>query len=58
MYGRELTDAEVRSGARVAVVNERFAAAFGATGEAVGHQLTMDDVAGSLPRVPYFRGSV
>jgi len=41
LYGREFTDAEVRSGARVAVVNERFAAGFGATADAVGRQLTM-----------------
>ena len=40
--GREFTDAEVRSGARVAVVNERFAAGFGASEDAVGHQLTME----------------
>ena len=40
LYGREFTDAEVHSGASVAVVNERFAAGFGAPSEAVGHQLT------------------
>ena len=40
LYGREFTEAEVRSGARVAVVNERFAAGFGAPQDAVGHQLT------------------
>jgi putative ABC transport system permease protein len=40
LYGREFTDAEVRSGADVAVVNERFAAGFGAPKDAVGHQLT------------------
>jgi putative ABC transport system permease protein len=39
--GREFTDAEVRSGAKVAVVNERFAAGFGAPEEVVGHQLTI-----------------
>jgi predicted permease len=39
--GREFTEAEVRSGAKVAVVNERFAAEFGATHDAVGHQLTI-----------------
>jgi putative ABC transport system permease protein len=43
LYGREFTDAEVRSGARVAVVNEKFAAAFGAPEDAVGHLLTNDD---------------
>src|SRR5208283_2984135 len=41
-YGREFTDAEVRSGAKVAVVNERFAAGFGAPEDAVAHQLTID----------------
>jgi predicted permease len=40
LYGREFTDAEVRAGAKVAVVNERFAAGFGAPHDAVGHQLT------------------
>ena len=39
--GREFTEAEVRSGAKVAVVNERFAAEFGAPHDAVGHQLTI-----------------
>jgi len=42
LYGREFTDAEIRSGATVAVVNERFAAGFGAPEDAVGHQLTID----------------
>jgi putative ABC transport system permease protein len=41
LYGREFTEAEVRSGAKVAVVNERFAAGFGAPRDAVGHQLTI-----------------
>jgi len=40
LYGREFTEGEVRSGARVAVVNERFAAGFGAPRDAVGHLLT------------------
>jgi putative ABC transport system permease protein len=40
LHGREFTDAEVRSGAKVAVVNERFAAGFGAPEEVLGHQLT------------------
>jgi ABC-type antimicrobial peptide transport system permease subunit len=40
LYGREFTEAEVRSGARVAVVNERFAAGFGVPKDTVGHQLT------------------
>jgi len=43
LYGREFTEAEVRSGARVAVVNERFAAGFGAPRDAVGHLLTNGD---------------
>jgi ABC-type antimicrobial peptide transport system permease subunit len=42
LCGREFTDAEVRSGAEVAVVNERFAAGFGAPEDAVGHQLTIE----------------
>jgi len=41
LYGREFTEAEVRSGAKVAVVNERFAAGFGAPQDAVDHQLTI-----------------
>ena len=41
LYGREFTDAEVRSGAKVAVVNERFAAGFGAPQDVVSHQLTI-----------------
>jgi putative ABC transport system permease protein len=41
LYGREFTDAEVRSGAKVAVVSERFAARFGAPAEAAGKQLTI-----------------
>lgn len=43
LHGREFTDAEIRSGASVAVVNERFAAGFGAAQDAVGHQLTSSD---------------
>ena len=42
LYGREFTDAEVHAGAKVAVVNERFAAEFGAPEDAVGHQLTSE----------------
>ncbi len=42
LYGREFTNAEVRAGAKVAVVNERFAAEFGAPEDAVGHQLTSE----------------
>jgi hypothetical protein len=41
LYGREFSEAEVRSGARVAVVNERFAAGYGAPQDAVDHQLTI-----------------
>jgi predicted permease len=40
LYGREFNDAEVRSGAKVAVVDERFASTFGAPSDAVGRQLT------------------
>ncbi|HMH08976.1 MAG TPA: FtsX-like permease family protein, partial [Terriglobales bacterium] len=47
LYGREFTEAEVRSGAKVAVVNERFAAGFGVPKEAVDHQLTIQ---GDPPR--------
>jgi putative ABC transport system permease protein len=42
LYGREFTEAEVRSGTKVAVVNERFASAFGLPPDAVGRQLTME----------------
>jgi len=41
LYGREFSDAEVRSAARVAVVNEPFASEFGAPEDAVGRQLTI-----------------
>ena len=47
LYGREFTEAEVRSGAKVAVVNERFAAGFGEAKNAVDHQLTVE---GDPPR--------
>jgi len=40
LAGREFTDAEVRSRARVAVVNERFAREFGFPMEVIGRQLT------------------
>ncbi|HXW93064.1 MAG TPA: ABC transporter permease [Terriglobales bacterium] len=43
LYGREFTDAEIRSGAMVAVVNERFAAGFGAPQDVLDHQLTIGD---------------
>ncbi len=42
LYGREFTEAEVRLGAKVAVVNERFASVFGPPQDAVGHQLTVE----------------
>jgi len=42
LYGREFTEAEVRSRAKVAIVNERFASGFGPPQDAVGHQLTTD----------------
>jgi predicted permease len=41
LYGSEFNDAEVRSEAKVAVVNERFALGFGAPEDAIGHQLTI-----------------
>ena len=40
LYGREFTEPRIHSGARVAVVNQRFAAEFGAPQDAIGHQLT------------------
>jgi putative ABC transport system permease protein len=43
LYGREFSEAEVRSGANVAVVNERFAAGFGAPQDTVGHLVTNGD---------------
>jgi hypothetical protein len=42
LYGREFTEAEVRFGAKVAVVNERFAAGFGAPQNALNHRLTIE----------------
>jgi predicted permease len=52
LYGREFTEAEVRSGAKVAVVNERFAneqftAGFGPPQDILNHQLTIE---GDTPR--------
>jgi hypothetical protein len=41
LYGREFTEAEVRSGAKVAVVNSRFAGEFGAPAEVLGCRLTV-----------------
>jgi len=43
LYGREFTGAEVHSGARVAVVNQRFAEGFGPLQDAIGHQLTNEN---------------
>ena len=42
LAGREFSGAEVRSGAKVAMVNERFAEGFGGPENIVGHQLTME----------------
>ncbi len=41
LYGREFSDAEVRSGAQVAVVNEQFTSQFGQPVEALGHRVTL-----------------
>jgi putative ABC transport system permease protein len=41
LYGREFTDAEVRSDADVAVVNEQFASEFGSPADVLDHQLTL-----------------
>ncbi len=41
LYGREFSDAEVRSGAKVAVVNEQFANQFGQPADALGHEVTL-----------------
>lgn len=41
LYGREFTDAEVRSATRVAIVNEVFARWFGEPRDALGHSLTI-----------------
>jgi putative ABC transport system permease protein len=40
LRGREFTEAEIQSGARVAVVNELFASEFGSPADAVGRQVT------------------
>jgi predicted permease len=39
LAGREFTALEVQGNARVAIVNERFAAQFGSAADALGHQL-------------------
>jgi putative ABC transport system permease protein len=49
LFGREFNDAEVRSGAKVAVVNEQFARAFGSPADAIGRELTQ---ANAPPFVP------
>jgi hypothetical protein len=41
LFGREFTEAELRSHARVAVVNERFAQEFGPPSAAVGHVIAV-----------------
>jgi putative ABC transport system permease protein len=41
LYGREFTDAEVRSDADVAVVNEQFASEFDSPADVLDHQLTL-----------------
>ncbi|SPE36954.1 conserved membrane hypothetical protein [Candidatus Sulfopaludibacter sp. SbA6] len=40
LAGRDLTDADVHSGARVAVISEHFAAEFGGPAEVLGRQVT------------------
>jgi len=47
LYGREFTDAEVRSDAQVVVVNERFAKEFGSAADALEHEVTIGE---STPR--------
>jgi len=49
LFGREFNDAEVRSGAKVAVVDERFAREFGSPADAVGRQLTIADAPPFVP---------
>jgi putative ABC transport system permease protein len=39
--GREFSDAEIRAGERVAVVNQQFASSFGNMRDIIGHQLTI-----------------
>jgi predicted permease len=40
LFGREFTEAEVRSDTKVAVVSESFASQFGEPGNAIGHEVT------------------
>ena len=47
LYGREFTADEVRTGASVAVVNQHFAAGFGAPRDVLNHELTNE---GDTPR--------
>lgn len=47
LRGREFTDADVQAGARVAIVNRRFAAQFGTLESAVGRRIA---IAGNPPR--------
>jgi putative ABC transport system permease protein len=58
LYGREFTDGEVRSDAKLAVVNELFASEFGAPADALGHQVTLGDtpprkIIGVVTRMDY-----
>jgi ABC-type antimicrobial peptide transport system permease subunit len=41
LFGREFTEAEVRSDAKVAVVSEPFASQFGEPRNAIGHEVTL-----------------
>jgi predicted permease len=41
LHGREFTDAEIHSDAKVAVVNDKFARQFGDAADALGHQVTL-----------------
>ncbi len=50
LFGREFNDAEVRSGAKIAVVDERFAEQFGSPADAVGRQLTISRAPGFVPK--------
>jgi ABC-type antimicrobial peptide transport system permease subunit len=49
LFGREFNDAEVRGGAKVALVDERFAREFGSPADAIGRQLTSP---GAPPFIP------
>jgi putative ABC transport system permease protein len=43
LYGREFTEAEINSDAKVAIVNERFANDFGSPADVLAHQITQGD---------------